>query len=123
MELFRLSDQEDIDCFMVDMGIEESARVRLCRAAYELLGYISFFTVGSDEVRVWSIKCGYTAVAAAGSIYTDLARGFIRAECISYNYLITCGSEKVAGAKGLLRLEGKNYIVQDGNILNIRFNI
>ena len=123
MELSRLNDQEDIDCFMADMCIEESARSRLCRAAYELLGYISFFTVGSDEVRAWSIRRGDTAVAAAGSIHTDLARGFIRAECISYNDLITCGSEKGVGAKGLLRLEGKNYIVQDGNILNIRFNI
>ena len=123
MELSRLNDQKDIDFFMADMGIEESARARLCRAAYELLGYISFFTVGSDEVRAWSIQQGETAVAAAGSIHTDLARGFIRAECISYDDLIVCGSEKGVGAKGLLRLEGKNYIVQDGNILNIRFNV
>ena len=123
MELSQLNDQKDIDCFMADMGIEESAKIRLCQASYELLGYISFFTVGSDEVRAWSIQRGETAVAAAGSIHTDLARGFIRAECISYCDLIACGSEKGVGAKGLLRLEGKNYIVQDGNILNIRFNV
>jgi ribosome-binding ATPase len=123
MELSRLNDQGDIDLFMADMGIEESARARLCRAAYELLGYISFFTVGSDEVRAWSIQQGETAVAAAGSIHTDLARGFIRAESISYSDLIEYGSEKGVSAKGLLRVEGKNYIVQDGDILNIRFNV
>jgi GTP-binding protein YchF len=123
MELSRLSDQKDIDLFMADMGIKESARDRLSRAAYELLGYISFFTVGSDEVRAWSIQRGETAVAAAGSIHTDLARGFIRAECVSYSDLIACGSESAVSAKGLLRLEGKNYIVQDGNILNIRYNV
>jgi ribosome-binding ATPase len=122
MELSQVNDQKDIDLFMADMGIKESARDRLCRAAYELLGYISFFTVGSDEVRAWSIQRGETALAAAGSIHTDLARGFIRAECISYPDLIDCGFEKAVSAKGLLRLEGKNYIVQDGNILNIRYN-
>jgi len=79
--------------------------------------------VGSDEVRAWSMRRGETAVAAAGSIHTDLARGFIRAECISYSDLIACGSERTAGAKGLLRLEGKNYHVQDGDILNIRYNV
>jgi GTP-binding protein YchF len=123
MELSRLSDQKDIDLFMADMGIKESARDRLSRAAYELLGYISFFTVGSDEVRAWSIQRGETAVAAAGSIHTDLARGFIRAECISYSDLIACGSESAVSVKGLLRLEGKNHIIQDGSILNIRYNV
>jgi len=123
MELSQLNDQKDIDLFMADMGIKESARDRLCRAAYELLGYSSFFTVGSDEVRAWSIQRGETAAAAAGSIHTDLARGFIRAECISYSDLIACGSERAVSAKGLLRLEGKNYSVQDGDILNIRYNV
>ncbi len=123
MELSGLDDTEDIELFMADIGIEESARDCLCRAAYDLLGNISFFTVGADEVRAWSIERGETAVAAAGSIHTDLARGFIRAECVSYDDLIACGSEKGAGAKGLLRLEGKDYYVQDGDILNIRFNV
>jgi len=123
MELSQLNNQKDIDLFMADMGIKESARDRLCRAAYELLGYSSFFTVGSDEVRAWSIQRGETAAAAAGSIHTDLARGFIRAECISYSDLIACGSERAVSAKGLLRLEGKNYSVQDGDILNIRYNV
>jgi GTP-binding protein YchF len=123
MELSQLNDREDIALFMADMGIKESARDRLCKAAYELLGYISFFTVGSDEVRAWSIKQGQSALAAAAKIHTDLARGFIRAECFTYNDLIANGSEKHLSEKGLLRLEGKNYIVQDGNILSIRFNV
>jgi len=108
---------------MADLGIQESARDRLCCAAYALLGYISFFTVGSDEVRAWSIHRGETAIGAAGAIHSDLARGFIRAECMAYEDLIVHGSEKRVGEKGLLRLEGKHYIVQDGNILNIRFNV
>lgn len=123
MELSQLSDPEDIELFMADMGIQESARDRLCRVAYGLLGYISFFTVGPDEVRAWSIRRGETAIGAAGAIHTDLARGFIRAECISYDDLVACGSEKQVSDRGLLRVEGKNYVVQDGNILNIRFNV
>ena len=123
MELAQLIDQEDIPLFMADMGIRESARDRLCRAAYELMGYISFFTVGSDEVRAWSIQGGEKIIAAAGTIHTDLARGFIRAECISYQDLMAYGSEKQVSERGLLRLEGRNYVVQDGNILNIRFNV
>ena len=123
MELSQLTDREDIELFMADMGIQESARDRLCRSAYELLGYISFFTVGSDEVRAWSIQEGNSVIAAANTIHTDLARGFIRAECISYDDLMAYGSEKRVSEKGLLRLEGRNYIVQDGNILNIRFNV
>jgi len=123
MELSQLHDQEDIDLFMEDMGIKESARDRLCCAAYELLGYITFFTVGSDEVRAWSIHRGETFLDAAHAIHTDLARGFIRAECISYDDLMACGSEKGVSKRGLLRLEGKDCVVQDGNILTIRFNV
>jgi GTP-binding protein YchF len=123
MELAQLIDQEEIALFMADMGIRESARDRLCRAAYELMGYISFFTVGSDEVRAWSIQGGNSVIAAAGTIHTDLARGFIRAECISYQDLMAHGSEKQVSEQGLLRLEGRHYVVKDGNILNIRFNV
>jgi len=123
MELSQLNDQDEIALFMADMGIKESARQRLCTAAYELLGYISFFTVGSDEVRAWSLRQGESVLAAAGTIHSDLARGFIRAECFSYDDLIAQGSEKQVGEKGLLRIEGRNYIVEDGNILNIRFNL
>jgi hypothetical protein len=123
MELAQINDQDDIELFMKDMGIRKSARDRLCSAAYELLGFISFFTVGTDEVRAWSIQEGESILAAAGTIHSDLARGFIRAECISYNDLMAHGSEKQVSEKGLLRLEGRKYVVEDGNILNIRFNV
>jgi GTP-binding protein YchF len=123
MELSQLNDQEDIELFMKDIGIQQSARDRLGRAAYELLGYISFFTVGDDEVRAWSIKTDQSILAAAAAIHSDLARGFIRAECFSYDDLMAYGSEKQISEQGLMRLEGKKYLVQDGDVLNIRFNI
>jgi len=122
MELARLSDDE-ANLFMEDMGIEDSARDRLSRAVYDILGYISFFTVGDDEVRAWNIRKGQKAVEAAGTIHSDLARGFIRAECFSYDDLMSCGSEKGLRDNGLFRLEGKTYGVQDGDILCIRFNV
>jgi len=122
MELSRLDD-EAASFFMDDMGITESARDRLTQLAYEILGYISFFTVGPDEVRAWNIQIGDTAVAAAGEIHSDLARGFIRAECFSYDDLVRCGTEKSIREKGLFRLEGKEYLVRDGDILSIRFNV
>ena len=123
MELSRLTDQQDVKLFMEDMGIRESARQRLTRLAYETLGYISFFTVGSDEVRAWNVVNGSTAVKAAETIHTDLARGFIRAECFPCDDLISCGSEKVAREKGRFHLEGKDYVVRDGDIINIRFHV
>jgi hypothetical protein len=123
MELSRIDNDEEVKMFMEDMGIEESARDRLTHLAYNLLGYISFFTVGSDEVRAWTIRDKDTAVKAAQAIHSDLARGFIRAECFSYDDLIECESEKEVRKRGLFRLEGKNYIVQDGDILNIRFSV
>jgi len=122
MELSRLDAQEASE-FMADMGISASARDRLTMAAYELLGYISFFTVGADEVRAWTIRRGDTAVEAAGAIHSDLARGFIRAECFSYQDLMAHGSEKALKDKGLMRLEGKTYQVSDGDILSIRFSV
>ena len=122
MELNKLDKNEAAE-FMQDMNISESARDRLTKFSYELLGYCSFFTVGEDEVRAWTITKGDNAVEAAGKIHSDLARGFIRAECFSYNDLQQCGSEKVVREKGLFRLEGKKYIVQDGDILNIRFSV
>jgi ribosome-binding ATPase YchF (GTP1/OBG family) len=122
MELSRMSD-EDAAAFMADAGIVESARHRLTRAAYELLGYISFFTVGEDEVRAWTLRRGQNAVDAAGAIHSDLARGFIRAECFTYEELIAAGSEKGVRDHGKLRLEGKTYIVKDGDIVHIRFSI
>jgi hypothetical protein len=122
MELSRLNDEE-AKIFMEDMGIGKSARERLTQFAYKTLGYVSFFTVGEDEVRAWSICGGDTAVNAAGAIHTDLARGFIRAECFTYDELIECGSEKGVRENGHFRLEGKDYIVRNGDILSIRFSV
>ena len=123
MELSRLEDQNEAKMFMDDMGIKESARDLLTAAAYETMGYISYFTVGADEVRAWNIHRGSNAVTAAAAIHTDLARGFIAAECFSYADLLECGSEKAIKDKGRFRLEGKDYIVKDGDILSIRFNV
>ena len=123
MELSRLTDKEDVKLFMADMGIEESARTRLTRLACETLGYISFFTIGSDEVRAWHIVEGETALKAAEIIHSDMARGFIRAECLSFDNLDRYGSEKAVREQGLFHLEGKDYIVQDGDIVHIRFNV
>jgi hypothetical protein len=122
MELSRL-EHDEAAAFMEDMGISASARERLTMAAYELLGYISFFTVGPDEVRAWTIQQGDSAVDAAAAIHSDLARGFIRAECFSYDDLMANGSEKALKEKGLVRLEGKTYLVKDGDILSIRFSV
>jgi GTP-binding protein YchF len=123
MELSLLEDEQETKLFMEEMGIKASARDRLTRMAFETLGYISFFTVGSDEVRAWNISKGETALEAAATIHTDLARGFIRAECFSYADSVECGSEKGIRENGRFRLEGKNYRVHDGDILNIRFNV
>jgi hypothetical protein len=123
MELSRLSDPDETALFMQDMGIESSARDRLSRLAYDILGLISFFTVGEDEVRAWNIVRGATAVEAAGAIHSDLSRGFIRAECFTCDDLLTLGSEKAVKENGKLRLEGKEYVVKDGDILSIRFNV
>ena len=121
-ELSKL-DEEEAAAFMEDMGIGESIRDRLTHLCYKMLGYVSFFTVGEDEVRAWTITRGDNAVTAAGKIHSDLARGFIRAECFKYDDLIAHGSEKALREKGLFRLEGKEYLVQDGDIISIRFNV
>jgi len=121
-ELSKLENEEAL-LFMADMGISESICDRLAHWTYQLMGYLSFFTVGPDEVRAWTIEKGANAVTAAGKIHSDLARGFIRAECFQYADLITYGSEKALKEKGLFRLEGKDYIVKDGDILSIRFNV
>ncbi len=121
MELAGLDDEE-ARAFMEDLGIESSARDRLITFAYDMLGYISFFTVGEDEVRAWTITRGTPAVEAAGEIHSDLERGFIRAECFRYEELVEAGSEKGVKENGKFRLEGKEYIVRDGDILHIRFS-
>ena len=119
----RLDEEDDVGLFLEDMGISESARTRLTRAAYKMLGRISFYTVGKDEVRAWTIRKGDNAVEAAGAIHSDLARGFIRAECFSTDDLLALGSEKKIKEMGRFRLEGKNYIVEPGDILSIRFSV
>jgi len=122
MELSRL-DEESARAFMEDLGIRESARDRLTTLAYDALGYISFFTVGEDEVRAWNIRRNATAVEAAAAIHSDLTRGFIAAECFKYVDLIAWGSEKAVKDNGKFLLAGKDYSVMDGDILNIRFNV
>ncbi len=109
--------------FMADLGIAESAASKFIRSCYSAFGLISFLTVASNELRAWPIKKGTTAVDAAGKIHTDLKRGFIRAETFSFNELQEYGSEKALRAAGKIRLEGKDYIIQDGDIINFRFNV
>lgn len=122
MELAQLP-PEEAAAFLPEYGIEEPALNRAIRLSYALLGLQSFFTVGEDEVRAWTIRVGANAVEAAGAIHTDLARGFIRAEVVGYDDLLAAGSLAAARQQGRLRLEGKDYIVQDGDIMNIRFNV
>jgi hypothetical protein len=122
MELAQLPPEEAGE-FLAGYGIDEPGLNRIIRMSYSLLGLHSFFTVGEDEVRAWTIPVGAVAVEAAGVIHSDLARGFIRAEVIAYEALIAAGSLPSARQRGLLRLEGKDYVVQNGDILNIRFNV
>jgi ribosome-binding ATPase YchF (GTP1/OBG family) len=111
----------DAAAFLSDLGLTESGLDRVIRASYDLLGYISFFTVGEDECRAWSIPRQTTAQLAAGEIHSDIARGFIRAEVVSYDALVTRGSMAACRDHGEVRLEGKEYIVDDGDIINFRF--
>lgn len=123
MELAQLS-PEEAELFRDDLKIElEPALNKLIRYSYDLLGLISFFTVGKDEVRAWTIRKGTTAQAAAGVIHSDIEKGFIRAEVVSYSDLMEFGSHGQAQKKGKVRLEGRDYIVQDGDIINFRFNV
>ena len=114
-------DAADAAAFLSDLGLKESGLDRVIRASYELLGYISFFTVGDDECRAWSIPRHTPAQLAAGEIHSDIARGFIRAEVVGYDSLIARGSMAACRDRGEVRLEGKDYIVQDGDIINFRF--
>jgi len=122
MEIAQLP-EEEVAPFLEEYGIPEPGLHRMVRACYDLLGLMSFFTVGEDEVRAWTVRRGATALEAAGVIHTDLARGFIRAEVIAYDDMIACGTLAEARKRGKLRLEGKDYVVQDGDILSIRFNV
>jgi GTP-binding protein YchF len=116
-------DAEERKAFLAELGLETSGLDRLINAAYRLLGLITYFTAGEKEVRAWTIREGTKAPQAAGVIHTDFERGFIRAEVISYTDLIRVGSLAHAREKGLLRLEGKDYVVQDGDIITFRFNV
>ncbi len=121
-ELVELPEEEQKE-FLSEMGISQSGLSKLIQKTYSLLGLGTFFTVGTDEVKAWTFKKGMKAPECAGLIHSDFERGFIRAEVISYDDLITCGNENVARSNGKMRLEGKDYIMQDGDICHFRFNV
>ena len=121
-EMAQLDEQEAV-LFLADLGLQESGFDRFIRASYELLGLCSFFTVGEKEVRAWTVPQGSVAQQAAGAIHSDLARGFIRAEVIHFDDLVASGSMAKGREAGKLRIEGKTYPVQDGDVLTIRFNV
>ena len=114
---------EEKQMFLEELGVEESGLDRLIKCSYALLGLISFLTYGKDECRAWTIKQGTKAPKAAGKIHSDIERGFIRAEVIAYDDMVKCGSVSAAKEKGLLRSEGKDYVVQDGDMIYFRFNV
>ncbi len=114
---------EDRALFLKELGLEEAGLDRLIRAAYSLLGLATYFTAGEKEVRAWTIKKGTKAPQAAGVIHSDFERGFIRAEVVGYEQLVQAGSMGRAREMGLLRLEGKDYVVQDGDVMHFRFNV
>ena len=114
---------EEKQMFLEELGVQESGLDRLIKCSYALLGLISFLTYGKDECRAWTIKKGTKAPKAAGKIHTDIERGFIRAEVIAYDDMMKCGSVNAAKEKGLLRSEGKDYVVQDGDMIYFRFNV
>ena len=122
MELVELDDEEKTD-FLAEMGLEEPGLNRVVRAGYDLLGLQTYFTAGVKEVRAWTVKRGATAPQAAAVIHTDFERGFIRAEVIAYDDFVACKGEAGAKEAGKLRLEGKDYIVQDGDVIHFRFNV
>jgi len=122
-DIAELDAPEEKAMFMEELGVKESGLSRLIRSSYSLLGLISFLTAGSDECRAWTIKRGTKAPQAAGKIHTDFERGFIRAEVIAYSDLRECGTMAAAKAKGLVRSEGKEYVMKDGDIVNFLFNV
>jgi hypothetical protein len=109
--------------FLADLGVTSSGVDKLIKAAYKILGLMSFLTAGEKEVRAWTIPIGTKAPQAAGEIHSDIERGFIRAEIVSFDDLVACGSRKAASEKGLARLEGKEYVMQDGDVVDFRFNV
>ena len=121
-EISTLSPEEQKD-FLADLGLSAPSLDRVTRASYDLLGVISFFTVGEDEVRAWTIRRGTKAREAAGAIHSDIERGFIRAEIYNYDDIIHYRTEAALKEKGLIRLEGKEYIMKDGDVVYFRFNV
>ncbi len=121
-ELVELSDEERVD-FLQSLGVEEGGLKSLIRATYELLGLRTYLTTGPQETRAWTIQSGMKAPQAAGVIHTDFERGFIRAETVAFEDLVACGSQQAAKEKGLVRSEGKEYVVQEGDVLLFRFNV
>lgn len=116
-------DKEEAKEFLNDLGLEESGLDKLIKAAFSLLGLMTFLTAGPDECRAWTIKVGTKAPQAAGKIHTDIERGFIRAEIVSFDDLVAAGSVAAAREKGQVRVEGKDYVMQDGDVTNFRFNV
>jgi len=116
-------DEEDRQMFLEELGMSESGLDRMIKCSYALLGLISFLTCGSDECRAWTIKKGTKAPQAAGKIHSDFERGFIRAEIVAFDDLKTCGSMAAAKEKGLVRSEGKEYVMHDGDVTLFRFNV
>ena len=114
---------EEKQMFLEELGLHQSGLDRLVTAGYDLLGLISFLTAGKPEVRAWTITKGTKAPQAAGKIHSDFERGFIRAEVVPYETLIACGSLQAAKEKGLIRSEGKEYVMQDGDVVLFRFNV
>ena len=121
-EIAELEDEEK-KMFLEELGLKESGLEKLIKASYRLLGLMSYLTAGPKETRAWTIKIGTRAPQAAGKIHTDFERGFIRAEIVSYQNLVECGSFNAAKEKGLVRSEGKDYVVQDGDVVLFRFNV
>ncbi|MBP3311441.1 MAG: redox-regulated ATPase YchF, partial [Butyricicoccus sp.] len=116
-------EEDEKEMFLSELGLEESGLDRLIRVCYDLLGLMSYLTAGEPEVRAWTIEKGTKAPQAAGKIHTDFERGFIRAEVVSYDDLMACGSLPAAREKGLVRSEGKEYVMQDGDVVLFRFNV
>ena len=116
-------DEEEKKMFLEDLGLKESGLEKLIKASYSLLGLISYLTAGEPETRAWTITKGMKAPQAAGKIHSDFERGFIRAEVVNYQDLLDCGSTAAAKEKGLVRLEGKEYVVKDGDVILFRFNV
>jgi len=122
-EIMAIEDAEERKQYLMEMGLTSPGIDRMNRAAYDTLGLMSFYTMGEDEVRAWTIRKGSTAPTAAGKIHTDMERGFIRVEIVKYNDLISAGNESAVKAQGKIQLKGKDYVIEDGDICNFRFNV